>query len=64
MQLCSIIFDVKSKAKLLNILYIFKESFIQAFSELRNNKMRTFLSLLGIMIGIFCIISIQAAVDS
>ena len=26
--------------------------------------MRTFLSLLGIMIGIFCIIAVQAAVDS
>jgi len=48
----------------LNIAHIFWESSVQALSELRNNKMRTFLSLLGIMIGIFCIIAVQAAVDS
>lgn len=35
-----------------------------AFRELRVNKLRTFLSLLGITIGIFCIISIFSAVDS
>lgn len=35
-----------------------------AISQLWGNKMRTFLSLLGISIGIFCIISVLAAVDS
>jgi putative ABC transport system permease protein len=48
------------------ILYlkIIYESFRQAIDSLWNNKLRTFLSLLGISIGIFCIISVQSAVDS
>lgn len=33
-------------------------------SELRNNKLRTFLSLLGVTIGIFCIISVLTVFDS
>ncbi len=40
------------------------ESFRLAFQQLRSSKLRSFLSLLGITIGIFCIISVQAAVDS
>ncbi|MGN6616472.1 MAG: ABC transporter permease, partial [Ilyomonas sp.] len=32
--------------------------------ELRVNKLRTFLSLFGITIGIFCIIGVLATVDS
>ena len=40
------------------------ESFGQAFNQLRTNKLRSFLSLLGITIGIFCIISVKSAVDS
>ncbi len=40
------------------------ESFRLAFRELRGNKLRSFLSLLGITIGIFCIIAVQSAVDS
>lgn len=48
----------------MNIINIIKESGIQAYRELKNNKLRTFLSLLGIMIGIFCIISVQSAVNS
>ena len=43
---------------------IIKESILQAISQLMGNKLRTFLSLLGITIGIFCIIGVQAAVDS
>ncbi len=35
-----------------------------AFSSLINNKLRTFLSLLGITIGIFCIISVMTVIDS
>lgn len=47
-------------------LYIrlFLESFNFAFNALRNNKLRTFLSLLGVTIGIFSIIAVLAAVDS
>ncbi|MFK7806953.1 MAG: ABC transporter permease, partial [Saprospiraceae bacterium] len=46
------------------ILKVLKESIAQAFSQLAGNKLRSFLSLLGITIGIFCIIGVQAAVDS
>lgn len=48
------------------ILYIrlLKESFSFAMNALRNNKLRTFLSLLGVTIGIFSIIAVLAAVDS
>lgn len=35
-----------------------------ALQELRNNKLRTFLSLFGITIGIFCIIGVLATVES
>jgi len=35
-----------------------------ALQELRVNKLRTFLSLFGITIGIFCIIGVLATVDS
>lgn len=35
-----------------------------AFRELQVNRLRSFLSLLGIAIGIFCVISIFSAVDS
>ena len=35
-----------------------------AIGELKANKMRTFLSLLGITFGIFCIIGVLATVDS
>jgi len=36
----------------------------QAWQQLTGNKLRTALSLLGVSIGIFCIIAVQAAVDS
>lgn len=45
-------------------LRVIKESFNFALSALRNNKLRTFLSLLGVTIGIFSIIAVLAAVDS
>lgn len=40
------------------------ESFNFALNALKNNKLRTFLSLLGVTIGIFSIIAVLAAVDS
>ena len=48
------------------LLYIrlLKESFSFALNALRNNKLRTLLSLLGVTIGIFSIIAVLAAVDS
>jgi putative ABC transport system permease protein len=45
-------------------LRLLKESLAFAMNALRNNKLRTFLSLLGVTIGIFSIIAILAAVDS
>lgn len=47
--------------KLLNIVF---NSFKMALEELRTNKMRTFLSLFGVTIGIFCIIGVLATVQS
>jgi len=49
---------------MLTILYIVWNSFKMALQELRNNKLRTFLSLFGITIGIFCIIGVLATVES
>jgi putative ABC transport system permease protein len=43
---------------------ILAASFRLAFQELRNNKLRTFLSLFGVTIGIFCIIGVLTTVDS
>ncbi|MBK7443556.1 MAG: ABC transporter permease [Bacteroidetes bacterium] len=40
------------------------ETFPQVLQELKNNRLRTFLSLFGVSIGIFCIIAVLSAVDS
>ncbi|MBK6901803.1 MAG: ABC transporter permease [Saprospirales bacterium] len=45
-------------------LKVFMESVGQALQQLYSNRLRSFLSLLGITIGIFCIIGVQSAVDS
>ena len=45
-------------------LKVLSESIRQAWAQLAGNKLRTFLSLLGISIGIFCIIGVLSAVDS
>ena len=47
-----------------NLTQIIGTSTVQAFQELRANKLRTFLSLLGITIGIFCIIAVLTVLDS
>lgn len=46
------------------LLQLIQFSFIQAIQELRVNRLRTTLSLLGISIGIFCIISVLTVLDS
>jgi len=46
------------------LLRLVIESFSFVFSSLRANKLRTFLSLLGITIGIFAIISVFTVIDS
>ncbi|MDQ3141662.1 MAG: ABC transporter permease [Bacteroidota bacterium] len=45
-------------------LKIFYESLKQAGQQLTSNKLRSFLTLLGITIGIFCVIAVLSAVDS
>src|ERR1700743_3855858 len=47
-----------------NVAQIISTSIVQAFLELKANKLRTFLSLLGITIGIFCIIAVLTVLDS
>lgn len=46
------------------MLEIIGSSFLMAIQELWKNKLRTFLSLFGITIGIFCIIGVLAVVNS
>jgi len=45
-------------------LKLFRESFLFAYDALRQNKLRTFLSLLGVTIGIFTMIAVFSAVDT
>ncbi|HLY69098.1 MAG TPA: ABC transporter permease [Puia sp.] len=45
-------------------LEIIWTSFKMALQEFRSNKLRTFLSLLGITFGIFCIISVLSTISS
>ena len=49
---------------ILRSLEIIGSSFKMALQELWKNKLRTFLSLFGITIGIFCIIGVLAVVNS
>jgi putative ABC transport system permease protein len=49
---------------MVKLVLILWNSFRMALQELRVNKLRTFLSLFGITIGIFCIIGVLATVDS
>ena len=49
---------------MITFIKVIWESINQAMSSLLANKLRSFLSLIGITIGIFCIISIKSAVDS
>jgi len=46
------------------VIRLILESFAFAFNSLKANKLRTFLSLLGITIGIFAIISVFTVIDS
>ena len=43
---------------------VFIQNCRMALAELRTNKLRTFLSLLGVTIGVFCIISVLTVFDS
>lgn len=46
------------------VFKLIRESFLFAFDALRQNKLRTMLSLLGVTIGIFTIIAVSSAVDT
>ena len=45
-------------------IFIYLQNASTVWHELRNNKLRTLLSLLGISIGIFCIVGVFTLVDS
>lgn len=45
-------------------LRLFKESLLFAWTALSNNRLRTFLSLFGVMVGIFVITSVFTMVDT
>ena len=49
---------------MIKVLTILWNSFKMALQELKVNKLRTFLSLFDITIGIFCIIGVLATIDS
>ncbi|BAV04410.1 putative ABC transport system permease protein [Filimonas lacunae] len=49
---------------MLKVAGILLNGFLMALQELKVNKLRTFLSLFGITIGIFCIIGVLATVGS
>ncbi len=55
------ILKTNSLTRYLNIIWT---SLKMALAEFRSNKLRTFLSLLGITFGIFCIISVLATISS
>lgn len=46
------------------VFRLLRESLISSIQEFGGNKLRSFLSVLGITIGIFCIISVYSAIDS
>ena len=46
------------------LIRLFQESLRFAWHALTNNRLRTFLSLLGVTIGILAIISVFTVVDS
>lgn len=46
------------------IIRILLDGLYQALQQLTNSKLRSFLTLLGITIGIFCVIAVLSAVDS
>ncbi|MCK7535302.1 MAG: ABC transporter permease [Marinilabiliales bacterium] len=70
--------DINNTAKKLGCVYLFKlfslyymlmlnlikESFVFAFNALKVNRLRTMLTLLGITIGIFAIISVFTVLDA
>ena len=58
------IYHFLNRLHMLLYFRLLKESFAFAMNALRNNKLRTILSLLGVTIGIFSIIAVLAAVDS
>jgi putative ABC transport system permease protein len=62
-----IMFAYKTQ-RLFRVLLRYREiawtSFRMALQEFRSNKLRTFLSLLGITFGIFCIISVLSTISS
>jgi len=55
---------MKKNKQIKIVLMLIKESVILSLQSIRVNRMRTFLSLLGITIGIFTVITVFTVVDS
>lgn len=55
---------ILSNGSAMVIFRILIDSLHQAIQQLVNSKLRSFLTLLGITIGIFCVIAVLSAVDS
>jgi putative ABC transport system permease protein len=55
---------IRNRLIMITFIKIFLESISQAIGQLRSNKLRSLLSLLGITIGIFSIIAVDSSVDS
>ena len=55
---------MKMWQRIVQYFRIVREGASQASHQLMSNKLRTFLSLLGVTIGIFCIIGVKSAMDS
>jgi putative ABC transport system permease protein len=56
--------QIYSLSYMRQLIQIAFTSFKMAFQELKVNKLRTFLSLLGVTIGIFCIVAVSTVLDS
>lgn len=63
-QSCSVLSSFSYVCRVSIFLQIFWQSLVLSFAEIRASKLRSTLSLIGISIGILCIISVRTAVNS
>ncbi len=63
MQLC-FLFQMKTKKQIKQKINLVTESFATSLQSIKVNKMRTILSLLGISIGIFTVITVFTVINS
>ncbi len=56
--------DVLSMKSFPVFFKVIAQSFVLSFEEIKASKLRSFLSLLGISIGVLCIVSVRTAINS